>query len=364
LLLLKGLRVIWESVSKFHIALFTILCVASVLLLTPLPDNYGLFVVCSVVGGVIYFLALAFIALIPPLWRAFSFIIRSTFVKLALLVFASFLAYILLYPSFIIVIVGFLGWLINLSIISCALPYSVSTRLSHHSPRILGWLFFFFAAMVNALVYLVILEIAVLTPLLNLYVIAWLTPCIAIAFVKYRNRTIFATYMLMALVYSLYPIGYRLYSLLSELLGAPSGASSMLSTLPVEEAITVFMFVWALNSVGRLASDEYRIFKEGKEKLKDKITSPLRRLRPEKEKDPQLEALSAAASLFDEFKREKLSVNPALIFGLLFSALAYFAFRHGSVSYGIPEYVTPGVALILGMLATVPLLFYIVIKKR
>jgi hypothetical protein len=132
----------------------------------------------------------------------------------------------------------------------------------------------------------------------------------------------------------------------------------------VEEAITVLMFAWALNSVGRLASNEYKLFKKGKEKLKDRITSPLRRLRPEKQKDDQLMALSAAASLFEEFKHEELSVNPALVFRMLFSALAYFVFRHGSASYGIPEYIAPGVALILSMLVTVPLLFYIVIKKR
>jgi len=356
--------VIWESVSKFHITLFIILCAASLLLLTPLPDGYGLLVVCSVAGGVIYFLMLSFIALIPPLWRTFSFIIRSSFAKLALFAFASFLAYLSLYVSFIIVVIGSLGWLINLSIISCILPYSLSARLSHHSPRVLGWFFFLSAAVVNALVYMITSEIAVLTPLLNLYVLAWLTPCVVIAFVKYRNRIIFATYMLMALVYSLYPIAYRLYSLLSELLGAPSGAGSILSSLPVEEAITVFMFAWALNSVGHMASNEYKLFKEGKEKLKDTITSPLRRLKLEKEKDDQFAALSSAATLFEEFKREELSVNPTLIFGLLFSALAYFAFRHGSASYGIPEYVAPGVALILSMLVTVPLLFYTVLKTR
>nr|MDO8135977.1 hypothetical protein [Candidatus Njordarchaeum guaymaensis] len=362
--MLRGLRVIWESISKFHIVIFIVLCATSLLLLVPLPDVYKPLVISFVAGGVVYFFTFAFTALIPPLWRAFSFLLRSYFVKLAFFAFACFLAYLFLYPSFVIVIVGSLGWLINLSIISCVLPYSISTKLSHHSPRVLGWFFFVFAAIVNAFVYLAIAQIAVLSPLLNLYVLAWLTPCVLIAFARYRSPRVFATYMLIALVYSLYPVGYRLYSLLSEFLGSPGGAGSVLSSRPVEEVITVFMFAWALNSVGRLASNEYKLFKEGKKKLKDKITSPLRRLRREKEEDPQLVASSTAANLFEEFRREELTVNPALIFGMLFSALAYFAFRHGSASYGIPEYIAPGVGLILSMLFTVPLLFYIVIKRK
>jgi hypothetical protein len=361
--LLKGLRVIWESVSWSQIVLFIVLCAASLLLLTPLPGDTKLLVVSSVVGGVVYFFLLTLMALIPPLWRAFGILMHSQLGRLALFASTCAFVYLFLLPSFVIVVVGALGWLINLSIISCILPYLVSTKLSRHGPRVLGWIFFAFAAIVNALVYIFISQIPLLAPLLDLYVLAWLTPCVLIAFARYGNRTVFAAYMLIALVYSLYPVGYRLYSLLSELLGSPGGTGALLSSRLLEEGITVAMFVWALNSVGRLASNEYRLFKEGREKLKDKITSPLRRLRREEE-DSELVALSSAASLFDQFKREELAVNPALIFGLLFSALAYFAFRHGSASYGIPEWVAPGVALILSMMVTIPLLFYMVMRKR
>lgn len=124
------------------------------------------------------------------------------------------------------------------------------------------------------------------------------------------------------------------------------------------------MFCWALNTVGRLANSEYKLFKEGKEKLENKLTSPLRILRREKGKDEQQEAYAVAATLFEEFKKEELAVNPVFVFGLLFSALAYFVFKHGYTMVNVPGYIEPGVALVLSLAATVPLLFYMMIKKR
>jgi hypothetical protein len=216
----------------------------------------------------------------------------------------------------------------------------------------------------NALVYMIIAAIPVLEPFLYAYVLGWLIPCVLISFVKYRDSRVFVGYMLVALVYSLYPIGYRLYSLLSETLWPQGPGGSLFSSLPIEEAITVFMFAWALNSVGRLASNEYKLFKEGGEKLKNRFTSPLRILRREEGKDEQRVAFASAASLFEEFKKEELAVNPVLVFGLLFSALAYFVFRHSYAIVGVPGYVEPGVALVLSLVATIPLLFYVLMKKK
>jgi hypothetical protein len=366
--LLKGLRVISQSVSKFHILLFVLLCTASLLLLMPLPINYEPAIISCVAAGAIYFLGLTFVALIPPLWKALGFVLRFTSAELILFGLTWLITYLFVYSLFImieiVVAVGALLWLVNLSIMACALPYSMSTKLSHHSPRALGWAFFVIMGFINALVYIIIVRIPILEPLLYTYVLGWLTPCVLISFIKYRDGRVFVGYMLVALVYSLYPVGYRLYSLLSETLVLQGGGGSPISSLPIEEAITVFMFAWALNSVGRLASNEYKLFKEGKEMLKNKFTSPLRILKREKGRDEQQEAFAAAASLFDEFKSEELAVNPVLVFGLLFSALAYFVFRHAYAIVGVPSYIEPGVALVLSMVATVPLLFYVIIKKR
>lgn len=362
------MRVIWQSVSKLHILLFILLCATSLLLLIDLPGVYKPVVISALAGGTIYFLGLAFLALIPPLWNALGYILRFTQAKLALFALAFILTYLFLYPSFIIIeviiAVGALGWLVNLSIMGCVLSYSMSSRLSNHSPRVLGWAFFVFMGIVNALLFIVISSIPLLESLLYAYVLFWLTPCVLISFLRYHDKRVFATYMLVALVYSLYPVAYRLYSLLNQVLGLSGGTGSQFVGLPIEEALTVFMFAWALNSVGHLASNEYKLFKEGKEKLKNKLTSPLRILKREREKDEQHEAFAAAASLFEEFKREELAVNPTIVFGLLFSALAYFVFRHGYALVGVPSYIEPGVALVLSMVATIPLLFYVILRRR
>ncbi|WXG44506.1 MAG: hypothetical protein WED04_10820 [Promethearchaeati archaeon SRVP18_Atabeyarchaeia-1] len=366
--MLKGLRVIWQSVSKFHIVLFALLCVTSLLLLTDLPWISKPLIISALVGGTIYFLGLAFLALVPPLWRALAYILRFSGVKLALFAATFLFTYLFLYPSFIlievIVAIGSLAWLVNLSIMACVLPYSMSTRLSHHSPRPLGWFFFICMGLVNAVVYLGISRIPILQPFLYAYVLGWLTPCVLISLAKYRDRRVFAGYMLVALFYSLYPVAYRLYSLSSQVFVLQGGSVSLPSSLPIEEALTVLMFCWALNTVGRLANSEYKLFKEGKEKLENKLTSPLRILRREKGKDEQQEAYAVAATLFEEFKKEELAVNPVFVFGLLFSALAYFVFKHGYTMVNVPGYIEPGVALVLSLAATVPLLFYMMIKKR
>ncbi len=366
--MLKGINVIWQSVSKLHIVLFILLCASSLLLLTDLPGFYKPLVISALAGGAIYFLGLAFLALIPPLWNTLGYILRYAQVKLALFALSFVLTYLFLYPYFIfievIVAVGALAWLVNLSIMGCVLAYSMSSRLSKHSPRALGWAFFVSMGIVNALLFIIISRIVLLESLLYVYVLCWLTPCVLISFFRYRDKRVFATYMLVALVYSLYPVAYRLYSLLNEVFGSSPSAGSQFVGIPIEEALTVFMFAWALNSVGRLASNEYRLFKEGREKLKNKLTSPLRILKRGKREDDQREAFAAAANLFEEFKREELAVNPALVFGLLFSALAYFVFRHGYAMVGVPGYVEPGVALVLSMIVTIPLLFYVLVKRK
>jgi hypothetical protein len=366
--LLKGIRVIWQSISKFHILLFILLCATSLLLLMPLPSNYKPLVISCVAGGAIYFLGLTLLAAIPRLWKALGFLLGSTSAEIILFALTWLLTFLFSFSLFtlieIIVAVGALIWLINLSIMACVLPYSVSARLAHHSPRTLGWVFFLLMGFANAIVYIMIAGIHVLEPFLYAYIIGWLIPCVLISIVKYRDARIFVGYMLVALVYSLYPIGYRIYSLLSETLWSQGPSASVFIGIPIEEVITVFMFAWALNSVGRLANNEYKLFIEGKEKLKNKFTSPLRILKREHGKDEQREAFAAAAGLFEEFKEERLAVNPFLVFGLLFSALAYFAFRHSYAIVGVPSWIEPGVALVLSMVATVPLLFYMIIKRN
>jgi hypothetical protein len=53
-----------------------------------------------------------------------------------------------------------------------------------------------------------------------------------------------------------------------------------------------------------------------------------------------------------------------LIFGLLFSALAYFVYVHTASIFHIPGYVESATAFAITILATIPLLFYIVLKKK
>lgn len=366
--MMNGLRVIWRSVgNKFYIMLFTILAALSVLLLFPLRLEEMLLLSSLLLGGVIFFLLFALLALIPPVWRfiesaqrlivaqLFLFLVPVLLAPVLLLLASKTLAYFFIYS-------GFTVWLILVGLLSCALAYSLSRSISLRSPHFLGWVFMFLAVLLEVGLFYEAFRRPVILPLLFFYTVAWFAPCIVLALLEFHHPSLFQAYSLIALVYTSFPIAYRLFSLVSETSTTTRGLSWILSSPPIEEAITAVLLVFALNALGSFFGRHYGKLKDGERKLISRFGRSAR---------------NPSAGSLDEAKKEyeanpwkavqgerELLLGPFLIFGLLFSALAYFAFVHARGALGIPEYVEPGVAFVISVVAAVPLLIYVMLRSR
>jgi hypothetical protein len=366
--MITGLRVIWRSMgNKFHIVLFTVLAAISVCLLFPLSRDDMLLLSSLMLGGVIFFILFALLALIPPVWRFIESVRRLVVVQSVLFLLTAFVAPLLLLLTSrtvadFFIYSGFTVWLILIGLLSCSLAYSVSNAISLRSPHIIGWIFVFLAVLLDAGLFYEALGHAAIMPLLVFYTVAWFVPCVVLALSEYHHPNLFQAYSLIALVYTAFPIAYRLLSLVSGPAPIPGRLSSILSSPPIEEVVTTILLIFALNALGNFFGRHYGKLKDGGRRL----VSRLRRSPQESPIESQYEAKrNDEVNLRKEAHNEKeLLLGPFLIFGLLFSALAYFAFVHARGALGIPQYLEPSISFVISVLAAIPLLFFIMRRKR
>ncbi len=369
--MITGLRVIWRSLgNKFYIVLFTILAALSVLLLvpqSPQAKEYTFILSSLLLGGVIFFLLFAFLALIPPVWRFIESVQRLILVQSVLFLLTALVAplLLLLAPRALadfFIYSGFTVWLVLMGLLSCSLAYSVSNAISIRSPHIIAWVFMTLAVVLDASLFYEALGHPAIMPLLVFYTVAWFAPCIVLALSEYHHPNLFQAYSLIALVYTAFPIAYRLLSLVSGPSPIPGRLSSILSSPPIEEAITAILLIFALNALGNFFGRHYSRLKDGGRRL----VSRLRRSPHESAIESQDEAEKTdEVNLWKDAHTERgLLLGPFLIFGLLFSALAYFAFVHARGVLGIPQYLEPSISFVISVLAVIPLLFYIMRRKR
>jgi hypothetical protein len=138
--------------------------------------------------------------------------------------------------------------------------------------------------------------------------------------------------------------------------------SWILSLPPIEEATTAILLAFAINALGNFFGRHYGKLEDGKRRLVSKLG-----------RSPQNSSTDSPAETkkkdegcpWNEVRGEREpSVGPFLIFGLLYSALAYFAFVHASGALGIPQYVEPTISFVISVVAAVPLLFYLMYRNR
>lgn len=364
----NGLQVLWRSVgNKFYIILFVILAALSVLLLFPLRPEEMLLLSSLLLGGVIFFLLLALLALMPPVWRIIESAQRLIVVQLFLFLVPALLAPVLLLLATktladFFIYSGFAVWLILVGLLSCALAYSISRSISLRSPHFLGWVFMLLAVLLEVGLFYEAFRYPVIFPLLIFYSVAWFAPCIVLALLEFHHPSLFQAYSLIALVYTAFPVAYRLFSLVSGPTPVPGRLSAILSSPPIEEVVTVVLLIFALNALGNFFGRRYGKLKDGGRQL----VSRLRRSPQESPiESPDKAERNEEMYRWNEAHTEKeLLLGPFLIFGLLFSALAYFAFLHARGALGIPQYLEPSISFVISVIATVPLLFYIVLGKK
>jgi hypothetical protein len=364
----NGLRVIWRSVgNKFYIIIFVILAALSVLLLFPLRLEEMLLLSFLLLGGVIFFLLLALLALIPPVWRFIESAQRLIVVQLFLFLVPALLAPVLLLLASktlvdFFIYSGFMVWLILVGLLSCALAYSISRNISLRSPHFLGWVFMLLAVLLEVGLFYEAFRRPVIFPLLVFYTVAWFAPCIVLALLEFHHPSLFQAYSLIALAYTAFPVAYRLFSLVSGPTPVPGRLSAILSSPPIEEIVTVALLVFALNALGNLFGRRYGKLKDGGRQLVSRLPrSPQASLTESKgEADKNIEV-----NPWKQARSEKeLLLGPFLVFGLLFSALSYFAFVHARGALGILQYLEPSISFVISVIAAVPLLFYLVLGKK
>lgn len=366
--MINGLRAIWNGVgNKFHFVLFTILAALSILLLFP-PARETILVLSSLLlSGVIFFLLFALLALMPPVWRLIESGRRLIAVQLVLFLVTALATQLLLLPASkivanIFIYSGFTVWLILLGLLSCAFAYWISKSISLRSPHFLGWAFMVFAVLLEVGLFYEAFRRPLIFPLLVFYTVAWFAPCIALALSEYHHPNLFQAYSLIALVYTAFPVAYRLFSLISATSPLPRGLSSILSSLPIEEVITAVLLVFALNALGNFFSRHYGRPKQDGRKPASRV---------ERSSQSSSNESSATAKKNDETNPlewirsgKEPRLEPFLIFGILFSALAYFAFVHARGPLGIPQYLEPSMSFIISVIAAIPFLIYLALMDR
>lgn len=368
--MITGLRVIWKSIAnKFYIMLFIFLAGISFIMLVPLASEYRILLIALLSGGVLFFLFLAFLSLIPPLSKLLEVIQRFTLAKIVLFIAASVVGFVIIQlakgAAFIPIYAGFILWLILQAVLACALAYYLSNVISARSPHALGLTFLVLAVVVDASLFFLVPRRPILSSIptfLLFYTIAWLAPCIALALVEYRNPRLFSAFSLIALIYTVFPVAFRLLSLIDDLTVRAGDPSQFIARVPIDETITIVMFIWALNALGNFFAYRYEKLKQGKERL----TSRLRHS-PQDKSALTVEGTKETISLEnvkDPSKEKKSELGPFLIFGLLFSALAYFVYEHAHAALKIPEYIEPDIGFIISVFTTIPFLFYLVVAKK
>jgi hypothetical protein len=363
--LITGLRAIWKGVAnKFCIVLFTFLAAISLFLLIPLGREYILLISYLLLGGLLLFMLLAILALTRPLSKRLESVPRITIVQLTLFGFCTLVAILVLQAfavlGFILIYSGFTAWLVLQGIVSCALAYSVSTRISVRSPRVLGFVFLSLAVLVEVFLYSEVPRKPIISTPFAFYTIAWFSPCVVIALLKYRSPQSFSAYSLVALFYTVFPIGYRLFSIIS----SPPIPSDRLPAILLlfEEILTMILFIWTLNAIGNFFGKRYSKIREGRQQL----VSRLRR----SSRDASMQASTEGNRTVEGSHPEETSrgkefvLEPFLVFGLLFSALAYYAFQHARGPLGIPEFLDPLVGFYASIIVAVPFLLYMVLRKK
>jgi hypothetical protein len=147
-------------------------------------------------------------------------------------------------------------------------------------------------------------------------------------------------------------------------LGTPPSTrlTSILSSTPIEEAVTVVLVVFALNALGNFFSQRYLRLKEGGKGIFSRIRAPRQNVSTVVMNETKK---ANGQGPWKEMRSEKeLLLGPFLIFGLLFSALAYFAFSHAHDVLQIPPYLEPRIDFIISVIAAIPLLIYLVLGDR
>jgi hypothetical protein len=199
-------------------------------------------------------------------------------------------------------------------------------------------------------------------PLLLFYTVAWFAPCIALALSEYHHPNLFQAYSLIALVYTAFPVAYRLFSLISTTSPLPKGLSSILSSPPIEEVITAVLLVFALNALGNFFGRHYGRPQRGARRLASRYE---RLSQSSSNESSAVTKKNDEPNPWEETRSEKERLlAPFLIFGILFSALAYFAFVHARGPLGIPQYVEPSMGFIISVIAAIPFLIYLGLMNR
>nr|MDO8099687.1 hypothetical protein [Candidatus Njordarchaeota archaeon] len=368
--MITGLRVIWKSVSnKFHISLFLCLAGISFVMLFPVAAWYRVLLITLLSGGVLYFLFLAFLSLVPPVSKLLEAIQKFTLAKMALFIVASMVGFVIIELAkaavFIPIYGGFTIWLILQAVLACALAYYLSNVISVRSHRALGWTFLVLAVVVDASLFFLIPRRPIFSSVptfLLFYTIAWLAPCFALALVEYRNPQLFSAFSLIALVYTVFPVAFRLLTLIDDLTVKAGDPSQFAARVQIDEIITIVMFIWVLNALGNFFAQRYEKLKLGKERIAS-------RLRHSPQNKPALTKEGIEQTDCPEHREEpanekRSGLGAFLVFGLLFSALSYFVYQHTHVALGIPEYLEPDIGFIISVLTTIPFLFYLVFLKR
>jgi hypothetical protein len=254
---------------------------------------------------------------------------------------------------------GFTVWLILVSLLSCGLAYSISNRVSLRSPHFLGWIFMALAMLLELGLFYEAFRRPVILPLLTFYTAAWFAPCIVLSLLEYHHPHQFQVYSLVALVYTAFPVAYRLFSLISGTSSLPKGLSSILSSLLIEEVTTAVLLVFALNALGNLFRRHYGRPKEGKTSHSSGFGHLSQDSAHESPDEAKKDGEPTTVNKMRSDKEMLLGAFP--VFGLLFSALAYFAFVHARGVLGIPQYVEPSVGFVISVIAAIPFLFYLIL---
>jgi hypothetical protein len=365
--LITGLRAIWKgSGNKFYVTLFVLLSGLSVRLFFPIEREFYILLSTVLFGGIILFLLLSLLALIPQFNKLLRPVERSDTTRLASFSVTMLLAVLVYFLPFRLdhelAIYGFQLWLVVQALLSCTLAYSLSDKLSSHRPHALGWIFLALALLAEFMVYLLIRNMPPLYPLFVFYSIAWFAPCVVLALVYYGNARSFSAYCIIALIYTIFPVAYRVYSILDDLAVKAGHPPLLAGKILIDELLTILFFIWALNGIGSLLVKWKASLRAGEQPVSSE---------PRGLSSTQLgQSLAATGTASSQIPKSGSATTKEpmlglfLIFGLLFSALAYFVFVNAGSPLGIQDKVESTTAYTFSILATIPLLFYMAFRKN
>jgi hypothetical protein len=257
---------------------------------------------------------------------------------------------------------GFAVWSVLLGLLACSFAYSLSNSVSLRSPHALGWGFMVLAVLLELGLFYEAIRYPIIAPLLLFYTALFFAPCILLAISRYHHPNLFQAYSFIAVVYTAFPVAFRLFSLIA--LGHPSSMrlTSILSSPPIEEVGTTILLIFALNALGNFFSQRYVKLKEGGKRIVSTIRAP-----PQNTSEVLMNEATeenGQGHWKETRSKKELLPGPFLIFGLLFSSLAYFTFSHARDVLQIRPYFEPYVDFIISVVAAIPFLIFLVIRNR